>query len=514
LIGIPDWKNCRRIDSFDDVDPLDLAYFSVDFEFPESVRFPVLPVRTANGIIFPRKGNSKCASPEISLAIQLGANIRIKRAVLIPTDRSGSVFRGFIQTTIQKRAEHAKGTFDNLFWKEVGNSTYGKTAQGLRQKRVYDLRDDDMVKLPESEITQPYFAAFITSYTRAVLGEVLNGFSPDVHVFSVTTDGFLSNANDQEIEKATSGPLFATFIKGRVLLGSTEFPLEVKHIVRQPIGWRTRGSATLKTGDGENGIVLQKGGLKTNPEFSTEQENAYTIRQFLGRKPDSVVEYKSGIGLKDMVRLDTDFVFRSFAKYLSMEFDWKRRPFNPREVSFTFEGKSCSHLTFDTDPVSDVAEFNKVREAWETYAKKPRKNLKSLADLKSFLLYLETNIDHEKQVTKYMRKADGDLARVRRDLCIAFKKFQAGFDVATSSRRVANGEFAKILVACGIPCKTTDVENGRKTEFKPHQTFRTDRVIAALEILKKDHFPSLEIELLLTENAEQNSHQSECQLAA
>jgi hypothetical protein len=35
-----------------------------------------------------------------------------------------------------------------------------------------------------------------------------------------------------------------------------------------------------------------------------------------------------------------------------------------------------------------------------------------------------------------------------------------------------------------------------------------------LEILKKDHFPSLEIELLLTENAEQNSHQSECQLAA
>ena len=87
LIGIPDWKNCRHIDSFDNIDPLDLAYFSVDFEFPETVRFPTLPVRTANGIVFPHKGNSKCASPELFLALQLKAKIRIKRAVLVPTDR-------------------------------------------------------------------------------------------------------------------------------------------------------------------------------------------------------------------------------------------------------------------------------------------------------------------------------------------------------------------------------------------------------------------------------------------
>jgi hypothetical protein len=334
LIGIPDWRGCRHIDSFDGVDALDLAFFSVDFEFPDTVRFPVLPVRTANGIVFPHKGNSKCSSPELDLAYRLGATIRIKRAVLVPTDRSDSVFRGFIQTTVRNRSEHAKGTFDNLFWKEVGNSTYGKTAQGLRQKRVYDLRSDDMTMLPESEITQPYFAAFITSYTRALLGEILNRFSNDVQVFSVTTDGFLSNASDREIERATAGPLFKTFVDGKQKLGSSDLALEVKHNVRQPVGWRTRGSATLKPGDGDDGIVLQKGGLKTNAEFTTEQENAYTIRQFLGRTPDSKVQYKTGIGLKDMVRFDTDFVFRSATKYLSMEFDWKRRPVNAREVSF------------------------------------------------------------------------------------------------------------------------------------------------------------------------------------
>ena len=514
LIGIPDWKGCRHIDSFDGIDALDLAYFSVDFEFPETVRFPVLPVRTANGIIFPRKGNSKCSSPELDLAIRLGATIRIKRAVLVPSDRSDSVFRGFIQTTIRNRNEHAKGTFDNLFWKEVGNSTYGKTAQGLKQKRVYDLRDDDMVKLPESEITQPYFAAFITSYTRAVLGEILNGFSNQVQVFSVTTDGFLSNASDQEIENATSGPVFKTFIDGRRQLGASDSPLEVKHRVRQPIGWRTRGSATLKAGDGKDGIVLQKGGLKTNAEFTIEQENLYTIRQFLDRKPDSMVRYKSGVGLKDMIRLDTDFVFRSVSKYLSMEFDWKRAPVNAREVSFEFEGRSHSHLTFETKPLANVAEFNKVREAWENYSKKPRKNLKSFSDFDKFQLYVETNIDQERDMVKYMRKTDGDLHRVRRDLCIAFKKLQAGFDLVTRNRRITHIEFSEALVACGIPCKTTDVENGKKSEFKPHQTFRTERVVEALDALKVEYFPELEIDLILTEKPEENSHQSDLSRAA
>ena len=72
-----------------------------------------------------------------------------------------------------------------------------------------------MVKLPESEITQPYFAAFITSYTRAVLGEILNGFSPDVQVFSVTTDGFLSNASDRKSRGQLWAHCFKTFVEGQ-----------------------------------------------------------------------------------------------------------------------------------------------------------------------------------------------------------------------------------------------------------------------------------------------------------
>lgn len=514
LIGIPDWKRCRIIDRFDNIDPLDLAYFSVDFEFPRSVRFPTLPVRTANGIVFPRKGHTKCAAPELDLAYRLGAKIRIRRAVHVPTDRNGSVFRDFIEMTIQERSLHTKGTFDNLFWKEVGNSTYGKTAQGLRQKRVYDLRSDDMADLPESEITQPFFAAFITSYTRAVLGEILNTFSPHVQVFSVTTDGFLSDASDLEIEKAMSGPLFQTFVEGKKRLRAKDEPLEIKHRVKQPVGWRTRGAATLKPGEGENGIVLQKGGLKTREHHSMEQENTHTIERFLTRTPESKVEYKSGVGLKDMIRMDTDFVFRSVTKYLSMEFDWKRRPINPREVAFEFNGGLHRHLTFDTEPVDDTAEFTKVRDAWESYAKKPRKNLKAVHELEQFLKYVETNVDQEKRVARYLRKEDGPIQRARQQLCQAFKKEQAGFDVIKGMRRITHDLFCNALIECGIPCKVTDVENGKKGAFEPHRTPRSPEVLQALSKLKRDYYPQLEIEVLLSEEPTQNPQQSDAKLAA
>ena len=189
--------------------------------------------------------------------------------MVVPTDPRTRLFQPFIRFCIEERTKHKKENrkFEQQFWKEVGNSTYGKTAQGLTQKRVYDLRDDAMVQLPPSRVTQPFFASFITSFTRAVLGEILNRFSTDVEVFSVTTDGFLSNANDNDIEAATRGQLFQLFAEARRELSPMDTALEIKHEVVRPLGWRTRGSATLEPGEGCNGYVLQKGGLKNGPGF-------------------------------------------------------------------------------------------------------------------------------------------------------------------------------------------------------------------------------------------------------
>ncbi|MFK4824532.1 DNA polymerase [Paenochrobactrum sp. BZR 588] len=494
LIGMPDWDNVTNLTTLDDVEPLDLSFFTVDFEFPESVRFPTLPVRTANGIIFPRKGNSKCAAPELYVAKKLGAQLTFRKGVHVPSDPEQPIFRDFIKECIEKRTAHEKGTFDNLFWKEVGNSTYGKTAQGLRDKRVYNLQDDGMQTLPPSKITQPYFASFITSYTRAVLGEILNGFPEDVHVFSVTTDGFLSNSSDQGIELATSGEMFESFRHARSHLDNAS-PLEIKHIVRQPVGWRTRGAATLKPGEGNNGIVLQKGGIKTNPLNDLFEENRETLSLFLNRRPDQKFQYKSSVGIKDMVRGETDFVFRSVTKRLSMEFDWKRKPVNARDTVFVFEGDEYTHLTFETVPVDDIKEFNLVRENWENYDKKDPHVLKSLEDFNSFVTYRTSKDSLGERSKKYLSKTNGDLKRLRESLTRAYQQHQAGFDIIRSNRKMKHKDFLNALETCDIPCKISDIDNGKKKTFEPHCTPATPRVVEALKKLKAEFYPELEIEL-------------------
>lgn len=498
LIGKPRWKEMEKLTEIGDVDPLSIAYYSVDFEFPENVRFPVLPVRTPSGIIFPLKGRSLCGAPEVFLAQRLGAKLRFRRGIKVPCDRNVPIFKNFIQSCIQKRGVHAKGTFGNLFWKEVGNSTYGKTAQGLRQKRVYDLRSDDMVELPESKLTQPFFASFITSFTRAVLGEMLNGFPTTVNVFSVTTDGFLSNATDADLELGCGGPLFNLFAAGRRALDASSEPLEIKHTIRQPIGWRTRGSATLKAGEGEKGnLVLQKGGIKTNQLFDLAEQNRHVIDLFLNRHPEQRLEYTIGVGLKDMVRFDADFVSRSVTKRLSMEYDWKRVPIDARDEHIEFDGKPYTHLSFETKPVPDFDHFLRVRDAWDNFDKNPRRNLKTLSNLEVFLRFIETRKHPDDVVKRYLRKEDGDLHRLRRDLCRAFVKHKAGFDIERGARELRYKDFAQMLVDNGIPCLISDIDNAKRAEFIEKTTPPTERAKEAINSLKRDCFPHLEIDRIL-----------------
>ena len=148
LICKPRWREISQQNRLDDFTPTTLGFATVEFKFPASVRFPTLPVRTANGLVFPSEGRSDCAAPEIALARDLGANLEIVRSVVVATDDDTSVFGDFTKHCIEQRNLYDKGSLNALLWKEIANSTYGKTAQGLRSKRVYDMRDDTMKLLP------------------------------------------------------------------------------------------------------------------------------------------------------------------------------------------------------------------------------------------------------------------------------------------------------------------------------------------------------------------------------
>ena len=539
LIGRPDWDKCRPIRDTDELlgfRSAELAFANVDFDFPDDVAYPVLPVRTENGLIFPRKGNSTTHISEILLAHRLGAKITLVEGRFIPSGRHGNFkqgverpvrpFDGFTRYCIEQRKKFPKKTLNNLFWKELLNSTYGKTAQGLRVRRIYDLRDQDTKPLAESPITNPVYAAFITAFCRGVLGEIMNALPRDVAIFNVTTDGFLTNATSEQMAEASQGTLCKFYRSSRRLLtgvpSGAEDVYEIKHIIRKPLGWRTRAQATLTPSElsdwHDTGItpkedeqyVLAKGGIKLPDPASKPAANSQIIDLFLNRQPTSTMMMNLGLGIRDMYKLGADFVDRDMEKILSMEFDWKRQPINPVMA----EGRSYRHLQFQTEPWETIEQFQKTRQLWEQYNLSERHCLKTVDDLEAFASFHESSLSTEGDASKYLRKDKGDLKRLRQELLIAWKLRKAGTHELKPhafgrtnifpTYKLKSKEMSEILNdEIGVPCTKTDVDNAaRKTVFTPQRVPNTQEVRMKLARLKRDLFPRLEITELVTGDAE------------
>ncbi|WP_411351594.1 DNA polymerase [Leisingera aquaemixtae] len=552
LIGEPDWSTITPIASTEELlgpglTVEDLAFANVNFEFPEDVRYPVLPVRTENGLLFPRKGNSTTHISEILLAKQLGAKIELVEGRRVDSDRvisrrddgvreyggnAKQPFLNFARHCIDERAKHPKKTLDNLFWKELVNSTYGKTAQGLRERRIYDLRDADTKRLGPSKITNPVYAAFITAFCRGVLSEIMNALPPDVQIFSVTTDGFLTTATDAQMTEAAKGQLGRRYLDSRIKLAAQWGIYEVKHIIRQPVGWRTRGQATLRPsvaadwgGTGmepkeDERVVLAKGGIKLDAMLSKAEQNDKIVDLFFDRKPTDTLTVTMGAGIREMYEQGMDFVDKTMTKRLSMEFDWKRKPKAAGEVTVTTDGgQSRTHLAFSTQPWDTVDQFNTTRDIWADYNKQTPHCLKSLADYQAWAEYFEGKLAAQGPAGAYIAKEDGVLKRLRRDLSIAHKLRKAGThkinvasfsggDGITSDHKLKVKDFARILNdGFGIPCTKVDVDNARKkTAFVPHQVPRTAKTVELLGYIKETLFPELEVEQFLTPEAAFSLH--------
>ena len=495
LIGYPDWKGIHEEGDPSKFTATTLGFVRVDFEFPPETRFPTLPVRTEHGLIFPLKGRSYCSSPELVVALQLGAKVQIKKGIIVPTDPKVRVFGEFIKECLEKRKEAGSKTLQGLFWKEISNSTYGKTAQGLRAKRVYDMRTNDTKELPPSQISNPYFAAYITSFTRAILGEIINSLDPSAYVFSCTTDGFLTNATVADMKRIQEqGSLCQIFESARKDLTGVGSVLETKHVISRPLGWRTRGQATLTPGsqgpdDGFN-IVLAKGGIYTKPELETvDEQNEEIKRLFFERTGESEIQIEAKTGVRDMVNHDADLVEKVFSKRLNMEFDWKRRPAGVGTAS------DNGHVLFSTLPWDSKEHFDTTRKAWEKFTSEQSKCMKSMEDYVDFAKFVEVQSFLSGNRAKYLKRSGHpDIVRLRQMLCSAWRESKAGLTRYTDGATAS--EFAKILCDHDIPCKKQDVENAKTRPFKPMDCPPTDDVRERLKSLKK-LFTTLDIEAML-----------------
>lgn len=238
-------------------DTLLMSYVIIkgNFEFPESVKFPSIPCyMDETTTIYPRKGSCMLTGAEYLLALEQNCRIDVEGSYFIPIrevdDKKGGApvpkpFYEVIKVLQSNRAKYPKGTINNLLYKELGNSIYGLVVRGISNKRKFDIRSKQTVRMEGNDLSNPIIASWITAFIRSVIGEMLHNVNLlGGKVVSVTTDGFITDIPDLEsklLKLKKGNKLLMAYRDAREALFGNPSALELKNSGTGLMSWTTRG---------------------------------------------------------------------------------------------------------------------------------------------------------------------------------------------------------------------------------------------------------------------------------
>ncbi|AXT76049.1 hypothetical protein [Escherichia coli] len=477
----PDYGNIRLSKNPDDYCGHVMGFALVTFRFPESVPYPSLPVRTDQyGLFFPLSGESWATAPEIELALSLGAEMTIHNGIIVPwicdtsphNSESTSVFLPFVQQVRENRNRHIKGSLEEKFWKEIGNSLYGKLAQGLRAKTAFDTARGVNRSLPPSSVTQPFFAAHVTGFIRAVVGELMNALPSDSTVVSVTTDGFLTNCPLDKINM--SGPLSSRFQSLCDIVDPGSSMLTCKHEVSQLIAMKTRGQLTYKAIQGKP-VVHARAGVKPPADIPRSDYNDYMVDLYLNRLPGQTLSRSTLISTREMWLSESDLVSREQDIRLNLEFDFKRQPVRP--------AMNEGHLLMFSRPWDNMEEALQQRSLFDDW--RQTHTLKTLADWDDWcdFLYCRT-VFSDMKLKVGSKRSDDILVRL---FLRALTQCQWGL-MLKDKKSYSCKEVAEWLTSEGYSVTVTDVKNAVRAKI-PQMKFSsvTPRMKSLMDIIARKY---------------------------
>ncbi|WP_113454209.1 hypothetical protein [Escherichia coli] len=477
----PDYGNIRLSKNPDDYCGHVMGFALVTFRFPESVPYPSLPVRTDQyGLFFPLSGESWATAPEIELALSLGAEMTIHNGIIVPwicdtsphNSESTSVFLPFVQQVRENRNRHIKGSLEEKFWKEIGNSLYGKLAQGLRAKTAFDTARGLNRSLPPSSVTQPFFAAHVTGFIHAVAGELMNALPSDSSVVSVTTDGFLTNCPLNKINM--SGPLSSRFQSLCDIVDPGSSMLTCKHEVSQLIAMKTRGQLTYRAIQGKP-VVHARAGVKPPADIPRSDYNDYMVDLYLNRLPGQTLSRSTLISTREMWLSESDLVSREQDIRLNLEFDFKRQPVQP--------AMNEGHLLMFSRPWDNMEEALQQRSLFDDW--RQTHTLKTLADWDDWcdFLYCRT-VFSDMKLKVGSKRSDDILVRL---FLRALTQCQWGL-MLKDKKSYSCKEVAEWLTSEGYSVTVTDVKNAVRAKI-PQMKFSsvTPRMKSLMDIIARKY---------------------------
>ena len=367
----------------------------VTFKFPDSVKYPCIPV-TVDGIpAYPRTSDGLdgvyVAGPFVWLALKLGAEIKCKRGyflnVMFDKEHSGdsrslavAVKQLVVDRNLAKRNK-GKGSLEELILKTMVSSGYGKTAQNVIEKHTWTVYKDMMVNLGCSSITNPVSAMFTTSIVQVELLAAQNQiYELGYMSCSVTTDGFISNCPEKLLKSLDLYGLRTEMEKARLYLTDGEDPeiWEMKHAQDDLLNITTRGNVSLHTYkkekdgmiigtpmfvDGEpfNGVCAHNS-AKSGYESDSYDDRYWLMTQVLMRTGTVDYTVNEWTTFKDLVK-GKSFIIKPETRHIRMDFDMKRKPVRSSITTdkVVIEGQEYEIAHFDTEPYENIEEFRLYR---------------------------------------------------------------------------------------------------------------------------------------------------------
>jgi len=422
-IPIIDWaKGTRKDLSLKEIQELEddvekdyckIGFFKVEFKYPKTIFQPALPVNTRAGIIYPLAGISFCTYYELLEAIRQGCGIsnanNIESVYFEPLECNGVVLKGFswfLKFLVDKRQEYTtdknnpnykpENEFYNLLLKLMANSFYGKLAQGIIERSVFNLKGE-RESLKPSQITIPHYAAMTTGIVRTALIAIVNELANTQNccVLNATTDGFMvslpkpqnfreefKTGKKSEIlipqtfkelwpeiyEKIKNLPAIKLLRMGQKNLGlEADNWLEIKHLGDEAYTWKTRGN-----------YINYKG--------KTQSIARSSIPSWMIKKAEDMREFDKELALKKENFIDKnseEIEFRKIEETLLTNFrDMKKDKVDlatkisksgekrERKIILDYDWKRIENEDGSTKPYKDLAEWEKYYEKRERLHKR------------------------------------------------------------------------------------------------------------------------------------------------
>ena len=502
MIRVPAWTaDCRenRLERLAVVEEA-MTFARVRFEFPGDTRFPCLPVRAdERGLLYPLQGVSWCTGAELVVAIGMGARIEVEEGYRIEWEKNSErPFEEFTKrvNSIRKEAKAKNDELLNQTAKEIGNSLYGKLAQGVeamrsmhdggldvkaRGRRAFSSRTGKTETLPPSPVTCPPLASFVTGLVRAAFSEALARLPPMATAYSATTDGFLADINIAQVP--VDGPVAQAFSAARVRVDGDPAIWELKHEVDAALIVKTRGAYTTRL-HGEAPPVLARAGYRLETRIADawaecqEWEQIYRTRDYETRSLRKVLP-----SLRDQWLHEVDLVEQLRNVRLNLDADLKRALHLPHER----DGLLCAN----TRPWRALEDFTTARDDFEDWRKSKRRVLRRLTDWRDFETW---------RAQRGARRLIGGTSKSRRPPLVdaLLRALARGLIAPTLSQ----AEIAALIAGADYPCSVQTVKDAKRrgaVELEAIERISPEE-IAFAETLKIRR-PDLEIERLLTPSA-------------